>query len=98
LFCKAKQAREGSARFSNILQKNHVLLFVSDTTLVYRSFQLRETVMAKQRYICEKEWVHGDGPDFVRVTVCQVEVGGKSVTDITHQDSEALADEWLVEE
>jgi hypothetical protein len=54
--------------------------------------------MTIRKYLCEKEWICGDGPDFVRVTVYEVEASGKSVTDITHHDSEALADDWLVKE
>jgi hypothetical protein len=54
--------------------------------------------MAIQKYLCEKEWLRCDVADFVRVTVYEVGSNGKFVIDITHHDSEALADEWLVKE
>jgi hypothetical protein len=54
--------------------------------------------MSIKKFVCEKEWVRGDGPDYIRVTIYEVELGGKSVADITHHDSEDLANEWLADE
>lgn len=47
------------------------------------------------RYTCEKIWSEGD-QGFVKVIICELGTDSSStVSDITHHDSEALADQWL---
>jgi hypothetical protein len=51
--------------------------------------------MMKKRYLCEKHSIKGDGPDYIKVIVYEFEEESKYVIDITHQDTEEEADEWL---
>ena len=48
-----------------------------------------------KEYVCEKHHIKDDGDEYVKLIIFERVDNVLEVTDITHHNSETLADEWL---